>query len=107
MEWISVNDRLPAVSLEAKDFQLASGESDQVLIVMGGVRFIATYHVNIEKWNIPFHHGEWKPTLWMPLPALPKAKFPSIEKQPTQSDFEALQTVQDVLTDEQALEALK
>lgn len=72
-EWISVTDRLPAVSATAKDFQLASGESDQVLIVLGGDRKIATYHANIDTWSIPFHHGDWKPTHWQALPSLPKA----------------------------------
>ena len=67
--WISVDDRLPTVSETAKDFQLASGESDRVLILMNGYEHIGTYHSNIDTWSIPFHSGSnWKPTHWMPLP---------------------------------------
>jgi hypothetical protein len=72
MEWLSVEDILPPVSKNAKDFQLASGESDRVLIFMNGYEHIGTYHSNINSWSIPFHSGSnWKPTHWMPLPQPP------------------------------------
>lgn len=95
MKWISVNDRFSA--------------KDELVLIFGDNNYIVGYYsVESDEW---LEQGYWtlpfKPTHWMPLPPPPKTKFPSIEKQPTQSDFEALQTVQDVLTDEQALEALK
>ena len=71
--WISVDDELPKVSKNAKDFQLMSGESDPVLIWMDGYK-IATYHESINTWSIPFHSGKWKPTHWAILLDPPKAE---------------------------------
>lgn len=64
--WISVKDRLPEIRKDAKDFQLSSGESEIVFIVLDGYPCTGTYHVNIEEWSIPFHHGRWNPSHWMP-----------------------------------------
>jgi hypothetical protein len=69
--WINVDEKLPKISANAKDFQLASGESDQVLVWMNGYH-LSTYHVNINQWSLPFHHGDWKPTHWKALAMPPK-----------------------------------
>lgn len=66
MEWIKCSERLPEVSKNATDFQIASGESDIVFIMLNGHPTTATYHANIDRWAIPFHSGDWRPSHWMP-----------------------------------------
>ena len=66
-KWIDCSVELPKVSATAKDFQLLSGESDRVLVLINSYELIATYHSKIDNWSIPFHSGNWRPTHWMPL----------------------------------------
>ena len=68
-KWIDCSVELPKVSATAKSFQLLSGESDRVLVLMNGYEHLATYHSAVGEWSIPFRNGNWngQPTHWMPL----------------------------------------
>ena len=61
--WIPVSERLPE-------------KTDTVLVLADGVRVIATYHSNKNKWELLWWISSeiYGVTHWMPLPKLPEVQ---------------------------------